>query len=83
MLKPFAVEFQPFIDDITGKEKIIQECADMATMERIRSMFISIWYCKRSTDAYDGTGSSGKIAEMGNLLIDMRADMKPLFRLSG
>jgi len=46
MLKPFAVEFQPFIDDITGKEKNVQECADMATMERIRSMFVSIWHCK-------------------------------------
>ncbi|KAF8421789.1 hypothetical protein EV426DRAFT_188790 [Tirmania nivea] len=37
MLKPFAIEFQPFIDDITGKEKTVHECADMAMMERIRS----------------------------------------------
>jgi len=44
MLKPFAIEFQPFFDDITGKEKTVQECADMATMERIRGVFISIWY---------------------------------------
>jgi len=44
ILKPFAIEFQPFIDDITGKEKAVQECADMATMERIRGLFISIWY---------------------------------------
>ncbi|KAF8421777.1 ankyrin repeat-containing domain protein [Tirmania nivea] len=36
MLKPFAIEFQLFIDDITGKEKVVQECANMATMERIR-----------------------------------------------
>ena len=41
MLKPFAIEFQPFIDEIAGKEKTVQECADMATMERIRSMFAS------------------------------------------
>jgi len=44
MLKPFAVEFQPFIDDITGKETTVQECADIATMERTRSTLISVWY---------------------------------------
>ncbi|KAF8421781.1 hypothetical protein EV426DRAFT_188583 [Tirmania nivea] len=64
MLKPFAIEFQPFIDDITGKEKTVQECADMATMERIRR-------------------SSEKMAEMENHLIDMRAEIKQLFRLNG
>ena len=42
VVKPFAIEFQPFIDDITGKEKTVQECADMATMERIRGMFVYI-----------------------------------------
>ncbi|KAF8432861.1 hypothetical protein BGX38DRAFT_226934 [Terfezia claveryi] len=63
ILKPFAIEFQPFIDDITGMGKTVQECADMATMERIR-------------------GSSEKIAEMAHLLIDIRADMKPLSRLN-
>ncbi|KAF8421773.1 hypothetical protein EV426DRAFT_188014 [Tirmania nivea] len=36
MLKPFAIEFQPFIDDITRKEKAIKKCANIATMERIR-----------------------------------------------
>ena len=42
MLKPFAIEFQPFIDDITRKEKTVQECADMATMERVRGLFVYI-----------------------------------------
>ena len=42
MLKPFAIEFQPCIDDIIGKEKTVQECANMATMERIRGMPVPI-----------------------------------------
>ena len=45
MMKPFAIEFQPFIDDITGKEKTVQECADMATRERIRGMFGIYYKC--------------------------------------
>jgi len=43
MLKPFTIEFQPFIDEITGREKAVRECADIATMERIRGMLLSIW----------------------------------------
>ena len=35
MLKPFAIEFQPLIDDITGKERTVKEYANI---ERIRSM---------------------------------------------
>ena len=51
MPKPFAIEFQPFIGGTTRKEKTVQECADMATMQRIRSMFISTWYiCIISAD---------------------------------
>ena len=38
MWKPFNVDVQPFIDEITEKEKMIRECADVATMERIKSM---------------------------------------------
>ena len=37
-LKSFDIEFQPFIDEINAKERVIQEYADAATMERIRSM---------------------------------------------
>ncbi|KAF8421792.1 hypothetical protein EV426DRAFT_189114 [Tirmania nivea] len=36
MLKPFAIEFQSFIDDINRKEKIVQECTDMAIVKRLR-----------------------------------------------
>ncbi|KAF8423279.1 hypothetical protein EV426DRAFT_574568 [Tirmania nivea] len=35
ILKPFAVELQPFIQDISDKEARVRKCADMATMERI------------------------------------------------
>ena len=37
LLKPFDIEFQPFIQEIDAKEMAIQRCADAATMERIRS----------------------------------------------
>ena len=40
-LKSFDTEFQPFIEEIHAKERIIWECADAATMERIRSMILS------------------------------------------
>lgn len=34
--KPFAVEFQPFIDDIATREKAVWRCAEMATMGGIK-----------------------------------------------
>lgn len=37
-LKSFDTEFQPFIEEINAKEGVIRECADAATMDRIRSM---------------------------------------------
>lgn len=36
-LKPFNLEFQPFIEEINTKEGVIREFADAATMERVRS----------------------------------------------
>ena len=36
-LKSFDLEFQPFIDEVNAKEGVIRECADAATMERVRS----------------------------------------------
>ena len=39
MIKPFTVEFQPFIDDINNDAKTIRECADAATMKRIKGMY--------------------------------------------
>ena len=38
-LKPFDVEFQPFVEEISAKEGVIRRHADAATMERMRSMF--------------------------------------------
>ena len=40
ILKSFDIEFQPFIEEINAKEEVIRECADAATMERIRSMIL-------------------------------------------
>ncbi|KAF8417386.1 hypothetical protein EV426DRAFT_376156 [Tirmania nivea] len=35
MLKPFVHEFQPFLDDMLEKERILRECADISTMNMI------------------------------------------------
>ena len=42
VLKPFDVEFGPLIADIDARERVIRECADGATMARIKSRFISL-----------------------------------------
>lgn len=39
--KPFDIEFGPFIEEINAREKVIRECADGATMERIKSKYIA------------------------------------------
>lgn len=38
-LKSFDLEFQPFIEEINAKERVIREYADAATMERVRSKY--------------------------------------------
>ena len=35
-LKSFDLEFRPFIDEMNAKQRVIRECADAATMERVR-----------------------------------------------
>ena len=37
-LKSFDIEFQPFIEEMNAKEAVIRECADAATMGRIKGM---------------------------------------------
>lgn len=39
-MKPFDIEFQPFIEEINVKEGVIREYADAATMERIKSTIL-------------------------------------------
>lgn len=43
-LKSFEVEFLPFIEEISAKEKVIREYADVATMEKTRSMLPSFFH---------------------------------------
>ena len=40
ILNSFDIEFLPFIEEINAKEGVIRECADAATMERIRSKIL-------------------------------------------
>ena len=42
MLKPFDIEFQPFIQEIDEKEVVLQKYADAATMERVKSMTLHV-----------------------------------------
>ena len=39
-LSSFDTEFQPFIEEINAKEKVIQQYADAATMKRIKSVIL-------------------------------------------
>ena len=43
VLKSFDIVFQPFIDEINTKEGVIRQCADAATMERVRSRYNSTY----------------------------------------
>ena len=40
ILKSCDIEFQPFLEEINAKEKVIRECTDAATMERIIGMIL-------------------------------------------
>lgn len=42
LIKPFSVTMEPLMNDIMEKEKIIQQIADMATMNRILGTKFSI-----------------------------------------
>ena len=39
VLKPFEIEFGPLIAEIDAKEKVIRDCADNATMVRIKGEY--------------------------------------------
>ena len=52
-LKSFDLEFQPFIDEVNAKEWVIRECADAATMERVRGK------CNQTTILYIVLGRVG------------------------
>lgn len=43
MLKPFVHEFQPFIEDMLEKEKVLRECADISIMNTIMGWCPILW----------------------------------------
>ena len=73
ILKSFEVEFQPFIKEINAKEEAIRECADAATMARIKGMlFPSLFSLSffhhvslplRQREEYDSTDCVGSIVQ--------------------
>ena len=42
-LKPFDIEFQPFIEEINVKEGVIRKFADAATMARVKGTYIRFY----------------------------------------
>ena len=79
VLKSFDIEFQPFIEEINTKEGVIRQCADAATMERVRSKYNStciIGYNKAKSNANIHTGIEG-------VLHGIISDLEPLARLHG
>ena len=41
ILQPFDIEFPPFIEEMDTKVAVIRECADAATMERIKGIILT------------------------------------------
>lgn len=66
MLKPFDIEFQPFIDEINAKERVIQECGDFATMERVKGMILHMVLVQLAnlTQASDISGIAPQIQKV-------------------
>ena len=76
-LKPFDLEFQPYIEEINAKEGDIRKYADAASMERIKSMYDYIFGVVRYK-----TRSNARIDIQGDLQ-DITLDLKPLAKLNG
>ena len=88
MLKPFAITMQPFVDEITMKEGAIRDCADRATMENIRSMYMPKYIVTPRASfnkliANEGVECSENLMQMEDSLDEIRLEMKALVQLKG
>ena len=83
MLQPFAIAMQPFINEITMKEGVIRDCADRATMENIRSVYIYSNPLFDKVIANEGIECSESLIQMEGSLDEMRLEMKALVELKG
>ena len=73
-LKSFDLEFRPFIDEMNAKQGVIRECADAATMERVRGK------CKFYIFVLDGYQQAANAAEFaGYLAADWQCKQEFLF----
>ena len=70
-LKPFSVTMQPLIQEILDMEKIVQNYAGMATMERIKGL---------SSTTLE---SSSKLQQVRDVIMQIREEIKPLAKLNG
>ena len=71
---------QPFIDEITMKEGVIRDCADRATIENIRSVYI----CSNPLfDKVIANECSKNLKEMDGSLDEIKLEIKALVQLKG
>ena len=75
-LKSFETEFQPFIEEINAREGVIRQCADAATMDRVKRMV--------PHNAHNWANSNTRIhTDIEGVLEDILSELKPLTILNG
>ena len=76
-LKTFEIEFQPFIEEINAKEGVIRQCADAATMDRVKSKWTGL-------KVNNWAESNASIhTDIEGVLEDILSELKPLAILNG
>ena len=65
MIKPFAVEFQPLINDINDSANAVRECADGATMERIKGVLCNGYDLGKKEKLINSCRKFGKACKNG------------------
>lgn len=77
---PFTVSIKPLLEAIQEKERILEQIASMATMERTKCMTNLL---QRGAYAYDNIDSLTKLDEIEAVLNYIQKDMQSLNRLDG
>ena len=83
-LTGYAHEFHPFIEDLSAKERKVQECAYLGNMHQMMSVYSVLWFA--SPVGYWLTviaENSQRLDNIRGLLDDVVAKVMPLTQLGG
>ena len=76
-LNSFAIEFQPFIEEINAKEGVIRQCADAATMDRVKGLV------PHNTHNWANSNAAVHTSDIEGILEGIVSELKPLAILNG